>query len=365
MTLNASGSPGELPDLLSQARLAVAGATSLQELDRLRTGLLGKSGTLTGLLKQLVRLDEQERRTAGAALNSARDILTQAIEERRVSLNAALLEARLASEGIDVTLPAVSRPTGLYHPIMRTIEEMSALFGAMGFEVGEGSDVEDDWFNFGALNIPAHHPARAEHDTFYLPQHSKRQRLLRTQTSDVQVITMLNRAPPFRVIAPGRTYRSDNDATHSPMFHQCEGIAIDRGLNLGHLKGCLIEFFRAYFGQADLPVRFRASYFPFTEPSMEADIRWDRRTGEIGRGDDWLEILGSGMVHPRVLANCGIDPRKWQGFAFGMGIERVAMLKYGIADLRSFYESDFRWLRHYGFHPMSIVALHEGLNDNV
>jgi phenylalanyl-tRNA synthetase alpha chain len=232
----------------------------------------------------------------------------------------------------------------------------------MGFRVGEGPDVESAWHNFAALNIPAHHPARTEMDTFYLPgTRDGHPLVLRTHTSNVQIISMLQGAPPLRVIAPGRTYRADHDATHSPMFHQCEGIAIDRGLTLGHLKGCLIDFLRAFFGIATLPVRFRSSYFPFTEPSMEVDIGWNRRTGELGGGGDWLEILGSGMVHPRVLANCGIDPREWQGFAFGMGVERVAMLKYGMSDLRPFYESDARWLRHYGFNPLAPVALHEGV----
>jgi phenylalanyl-tRNA synthetase alpha chain len=230
----------------------------------------------------------------------------------------------------------------------------------MGFEVAEGPDVETDWHNFGALNIPAHHPARAEHDTFYLPPAPDgTQRVLRTHTSPVQIRAMLARTPPLRVIVPGRTYRGDHDATHSPMFHQIEGLVLGRDITLGHLKGCLIDFLRPFFGQPDLPVRFRASYFPFTEPSMEVDIGWNRRTGELGSGGDWLEILGSGMVHPRVLANCGLDPREWQGFALGMGIERVTMLKHGIPDLRPFYDSDIRWLRHYGFSALQPAILHE------
>ncbi len=235
------------------------------------------------------------------------------------------------------------------------MEEIAAIFGAMGCTVAEGPDVESDWFNFGALNIPAHHPARADHDTFYLPRAGGTQPppVLRTHTSPVQIRTMLTQQPPIRVIVIGRTYRADHDATHSPMFHQCEGLVIDRDLTLGHLKGCLIDFLRTFFAIADLPVRFRSSYFPFTEPSMEVDIGWNRRTGELGRGGDWLEILGSGMVHPRVLANCGIDPREWQGFAWGMGVERVTMLKHGMADLRPFFESDMRWLRHYGFNPLA------------
>ena len=242
------------------------------------------------------------------------------------------------------------------------MEEIAAIFGAMGCAIAEGPDVESDWMNFGALNIPAHHPARADQDTFYLPQRGNAPPpVLRTQTSPVQIRTMLAQPPPIRVIVIGRTYRADHDATHSPMFHQCEGLILDRDLTLGHLKGTLIDFLRTFFGIADLPVRFRSSYFPFTEPSMEVDIGWNRRTGELGRGGDWLEILGSGMVHPRVLANCGIDPREWQGFAWGMGVERIAMLKHGMTDLRPFFESDIRWLRHYGFNPLAPTMLHEGV----
>jgi phenylalanyl-tRNA synthetase alpha chain len=241
------------------------------------------------------------------------------------------------------------------------MEEIAAIFGAMGFSLKDGPDIEDDWFNFSALNIPAHHPARAMMDTFYLSAAAgEKAPVLRTHTSPVQIRTMLNEPPPIRIIVPGRTFRADHDATHSPMFHQTEGLVIGRDITLAHLKGCLIDFLRAFFGVPTLPVRFRASYFPFTEPSMEVDIGWNRKTGEIGKGGDWLEILGSGMVHPNVLANCGIDPREFQGFAFGVGIERITMLKHGIADLRLFYESDVRWLRHYGSSPLSPAMLHEG-----
>ncbi len=352
----------DLAALKAETVEALSAAPDLRAWDTIRVGILGKSGRLTALLKELGRVSPDERRTRGASLNQLRDELTALIEARRATLDAQALEARLASETIDVTLAPVPSPLGLIHPITRTMEEMAAIFGAMGFKIGEGLDVQTDWFNFGALNIPAHHPARADHDTFYLPgTRDGRPLLLRTQTSDVQIISMLNEPPPLRVIAPGRTYRADHDATHSPMFHQCEGIVIDRDVTLGHLKGCLVDFLRAFFGLSNLPVRFRSSYFPFTEPSMEVDIGWNRRTGELGGGGDWLEILGSGMVHPRVLANCGLDPREWQGFAFGMGVERVTMLKHGIPDLRPFYESDLRWLRHYGFNPLSPVALHEGL----
>ncbi len=345
----------------TETELALQAAQDLRAWDTVRVATLGKQGKLTALLKQLGALPPDERRARGAALNDLRDTLAAAIEARRAELEAEALNARLAAETIDVTLPPPPKPQGLIHPITRTMEEMAAIFGAMGFRVGEGLDVQTDWFNFGALNIPAHHPARADHDTFYLPgTRNGRPLLLRTQTSDVQIISMLNEPPPLRVIAPGRTYRADHDATHSPMFHQCEGLCIDRDITLGHLKGCLTDFLRAYFRLANLPIRFRSSYFPFTEPSMEVDIGWDRRTGELGAGSDWLEILGSGMVHPRVLANCGLDPREWQGFAFGMGVERVAMLKHGIPDLRPFYDSDQRWLRHYGASPLAPASLHEG-----
>ena len=266
---------------------------------------------------------------------------------------------------------------GRIHPISQTIDEIVAIFGEMGFVVAEGPHIEEDFYNFTALNIPPEHPARQEHDTFYLPERLGRRSntagtlaavddgsrlVLRTHTSPVQIRTMLAQQPPIRIIVPGRTFRADHDATHSPMFHQVEGLVVDRAIHMGHLKGCLIEFCRAFFGVDDLPVRFRPSYFPFTEPSAEVDIGCSRAGGrlEIGAGGDWLEILGSGMVHPKVLQNCGIDPAQYQGFAFGMGIERVAMLKYGIPDLRTFYESDLRWLRHYGFLPLDIPSLVRG-----
>jgi len=350
----------DLDALRTETEAALAAAQDLRAWDAVRVGTLGKQGRLTLMLKSLGAAAPEQRRERGAALNRLKDGLADTFEARRRELERAEVDARLAGERIDVTLPPPPHPAGLIHPISRTMEEMAAIFGAMGFRVGEGLDIQTDWYNFGALNIPAHHPARADHDTFYMPgERDGRPLLLRTQTSDVQIISMLEQEPPLRVIAPGRTYRADHDATHSPMFHQCEGICIDRDITLAHLKGCLIDFLRAFFGIATLPVRFRSSYFPFTEPSMEVDIGWNRRTGELGAGGDWLEILGSGMVHPRVLANCGLDPREWQGFAFGMGVERVAMLKYGIPDLRPFYESDLRWLRHYGFNPLAPVALHE------
>jgi phenylalanyl-tRNA synthetase alpha chain len=290
-----------------------------------------------------------------------------AIDGRKSALLDAALDARLMDERVDVTLPARPEARGAIHPVSQTVDEVIAILGEMGFAVAEGPDIEDDWHNFTALNIPPEHPARQEMDTFYLPGEAGEdaaglRRVLRTHTSPVQIRTMLQAKPPLRIIAPGRTYRCDSDATHSPMFHQVEGLVVDETTHMGHLKGCLIEFCRAYFGIDDLPVRFRASYFPFTEPSAEVDIGCTRAGGtlRIGHGDDWLEILGCGMVHPKVLANCGIDPQRYQGFAFGMGLERIAMLKYGIPDLRTFYESDLRWLRHYGFAALDVPSLIAG-----
>ncbi|MBY0338704.1 MAG: phenylalanine--tRNA ligase subunit alpha [Acetobacteraceae bacterium] len=351
----------DLAALAARIRDEAEAAGDLRALDAVRVGALGKSGALTALLKGLGAVPAEQRKARGAALNALKGEIEAVLETRRAALEAAALEARLTAERMDVTLPPRPFPpanAGSIHPISRTVEELTAIFGAMGFAVAEGPDIESDWHNFGALNIPEHHPARQDHDTFYLPGEPTR-KVLRTHTSPVQARTMLTQEPPIRVIIPGRTWRADHDATHSPMFHQVEGLVIDKGITLGHLKGCLIDFLRAFFGVADLPVRFRSSYFPFTEPSMEVDIGWDRKTGEIGGGTDWLEILGSGMVHPRVLANCGLDPREWQGFAFGMGIERITMLKHGIPDLRPFYEADTRWLQHYATSPLSPFTLHE------
>jgi len=343
---------------------AVAAAADVAALEAVRVRALGKKGEVTGLMKTLGGLDPERRKAAGQALNVLKDTLAAAIEARQADLAGAALDARLAGERIDVTLPARPDEIGRIHPISQTIEEMVAIFGEMGFAVAEGPDIEDDFHNFTALNIPPDHPARQEHDTFYLPADAAGQRpVLRTHTSPVQIRTMQAVPPPIRIIVPGRTYRADSDATHSPMFHQVEGLVIDKSTHMGHLKGTLIEFCRAFFGIDDLPVRFRASYFPFTEPSAEVDIGCSRAGGQlkIGAGEGWLEILGCGMVHPRVLENCGIDSSVYQGFAFGMGIERVAMLKYGIPDLRTFFDSDLRWLRHYGFLPYEMPSLVRGL----
>jgi len=351
--------------LRSELLDAVNAAGDLKTLDDVRVDALGKKGRITGLMKNLGQMDPDARKEAGKALNILKGEVANAIEARKDGLASAELDAKLAAETVDVTLPVRPEGQGSIHPISQTIDEAVAIFGEMGFTVAEGPDIEEDWYNFSALNIPPEHPARQEHDTFYLPNEKEGHRMvLRTHTSPVQIRTMMKEKPPIRIVCPGRTYRCDYDATHSPMFHQIEGLVIDEKTHMGHLKGCLIDFCRAFFGMDDLPVRFRPSYFPFTEPSAEVDIGCTREGGEfkIGHGDDWLEILGSGMVNPHVLENCGIDSTKYQGFAFGVGIERIAMLKYGIPDLRTFYESDLRWLRHYGFPSLSIPSMVGGLD---
>ncbi|MEQ8319453.1 MAG: phenylalanine--tRNA ligase subunit alpha [Rhodospirillales bacterium] len=352
------------PDQLRDALLKdVETADSVDALEELRVSVLGKKGRITDMMKGLGQMAPDERKAAGQALNALKDEIAAALETKKTALADADLDRRLMTEKIDVTLPPAPETQGSIHPISQTIDEITAIFGEMGFTVAEGPDIEDDWHNFTALNIPADHPARQEHDTFYLPGEHGERKVLRTHTSPVQIRTMTDTKPPIRIITPGRTYRSDYDATHSPMFHQVEGLVIDKTSHMGHLKGCLIEFCSAFFEVDDLPVRFRPSYFPFTEPSAEVDIGCTRDGGEfrIGHGDDWLEILGSGMVNPNVLSNCGIDPNEYQGFAFGIGIERLAMLKYGIPDLRTFFESDLRWLRHYGFRSLEVPGMVGGL----
>ena len=352
-------------DALRDGLLAeVDGAADLEALDALRVSALGRQGRITELMKGLGQVAAEERRERGQALNVIKNAVTGAIAARQEILEAVALDARLVEETIDMTLPTRPQSAGRIHPISQTIDEMVAIFCEMGFEVAEGPHIETDFNNFTALNIPPEHPARQEHDTFYLPEKEDGSRLvLRTHTSPVQIRTMLDMTPPIRIIVPGRTFRADYDATHSPMFHQIEGLVVDETTHMGHLKGCLIEFCRAFFGVDDLPARFRPSYFPFTEPSAEMDIGCSRDGGglTIGAGADWLEILGCGMVHPKVLENCGIDSSRYQGYAFGLGIERAAMLKYGIPDLRTFYESDLRWLRHYGFAPLDIPTVAGGL----
>src|SRR6185295_10288150 len=341
---------------------AVAAAASPAALEEVRVKALGKSGEVSALMKGLGAMSPDERREAGAKLNAVKDAVGAAIEARKAVLADAELDERLKTERVDVTLPARPEPEGRLHPISQTIDEIVAIFGAMGFRVAEGPDIEDDFHNFTALNIPPEHPARQMHDTFYIEGRDGSGpggMVLRTHTSPVQIRAMKTSQPPLRVIAPGRTYRCDSDMTHSPMFHQVEGLVVDEHTHMGHLKGCIVEFCRAFFQVSDLPVRFRPSFFPFTEPSAEVDIGCSRQGGELKLGayGDWLEILGSGMVHPKVLEMCGIDPTRYQGFAFGMGIERIAMLKYGIPDLRTFFEADLRWLRHYGFLPLEVPSL--------
>ncbi len=355
----------DLETLRSDLLGAAEEAADLAALEQLRVSALGKKGRITALMKDLGGMDAEARKQAGQALNVLKAEVAGAIEARRDALSAVELDARLMEERIDVTLPVRPEQDGRIHPISQTLDEVVAVLGEMGFSVAEGPDIEDDWHNFTALNIPPDHPARQEHDTFYLPGGGENDRMvLRTHTSPVQIRTMQKQKPPLRIIVPGRTYRCDYDATHSPMFHQVEGLVVDETTHMGHLKGCLIDFCRAFFGVDDLPVRFRPSYFPFTEPSAEVDIGCTREGGEfrIGHGDDWLEILGCGMVNPRVLENCDIDPGRYQGFAFGMGVERMAMLKYGIPDLRTFFESDLRWLRHYGFKALDVPSMVGGLN---
>ncbi len=347
-------------DLLAE----VAAAADAAALEGVRIALLGRQGRVTDLMKGLSKVAPEERRARGQALNLLKDAVADAMAQRKQAFDAGALDARLAEERIDVTLPARPGAEGSIHPISQAIDEMVAIFCEMGFEVAEGPHIETDFNNFSALNIPPEHPARQEHDTFYLPEKPDGSRLvLRTHTSPVQIRTMIDMEPPIRIIVPGRTFRADYDATHSPMFHQIEGLVIDETTHMGHLKGCLVDFCRAFFGIDDLPTRFRPSYFPFTEPSAEMDIGCSRDGGglTIGAGADWLEILGCGMVHPNVLANCGIDSSRYQGFAFGLGIERAAMLKYGIPDLRTFYESDLRWLRHYGFAAHDVPTVVAGL----
>ena len=349
--------------LKNEVLIKIKEANSLDDLENLRVQVLGKKGSITSLMKQLGSLEPDKRRDVGQILNSLQKNIIESIDNKKSSLEETYLNEKLKNESLDITLPTRPENVGRIHPLSKTMDEVISIFAQMGFTVAEGPDIESDFYNFTALNIPQEHPARQEHDTFYFNEDENGERkVLRTHTSPVQIRTMEKLKPPLRVIVPGRTYRSDHDATHSPMFHQCEGLVIGDNLNMSHLKGCLIDFCRIFFGVDDLPVRFRPSYFPFTEPSAEVDIGCSRKSGEliIGEGDEWLEILGSGMVNPRVLQNCGLDPNEHQGFAFGMGLERVAMLKYGIPDLRPFFDSDLRWMKHYGFFPFEQTSIHQG-----
>lgn len=355
----------ELQALEQSLLKAVTAAADEAALEEVRVGALGKKGSVSELLKSLGTMSPEERKSRGAAINSLKDRVTAAIATRKAALGEVELTRRLMEERIDITLPVAPAPRGRIHPLSQVYDEIVQIFGAMGFAVAEGPEIETDDNNFTALNIPPSHPARQMHDTFYFPPRADGSRLLlRTHTSPVQVRTMRAQEPPIRIIAPGRVYRCDSDQTHTPQFHQIEALVIDEETHMGHLKWCIEEFCRAFFEVPSIKMRFRPSHFPFTEPSAEVDIQCDRSGGEIkfGEGEDWLEILGSGVVHPNVLRNCGIDPDRYRGFAFGMGLDRLAMLKYGIPDLRAFFEGDLRWLRHYGFSVLDVPTLATGLS---
>ncbi|MFA5121768.1 phenylalanine--tRNA ligase subunit alpha [Zavarzinia sp.] len=354
-----------LSGLEAELLAAVGDAVDLATLDEIRVAALGKKGRITELMKTLGGMAPDERKAFGAAVNQVKDRIAEALTARKSILEDAALEARLGQERIDVTLPIAAQPAGRIHPVTQVTEECVEIFGAMGFALAEGPDIEDDSHNFTALNFPPGHPAREMHDTFFLPPRADGEKiLLRTHTSPVQIRTMKGKQPPIRVIAPGRTYRCDSDQTHTPMFHQIEALVIDKGIHMGHLKATIEHFAAAFFEVEAVKIRFRPSFFPFTEPSAEVDIGCARSKDSIriGQGDDWLEIMGCGMVHPNVIRNCGLDPDEWQGFAFGMGLDRIAMLKYGIPDLRAFFESDLRWLRHYGFAALDLPTLGGGLS---
>ena len=356
-----------MQDLRDKWLTAILDASDEAALEDVRVAAVGKKGEVALRMRELGRMTPEERQEAGPRLNALKDEINAAIAARRAALEDAALEARLAEEWLDVTLPTRTRRAGTIHPISHVTEEVTAIFADMGFSVAEGPQIETDWYNFDALNIPGHHPARAEMDTFYMARtagvdEAGNPFVLRTHTSPVQIRSMEAHGAPLRVICPGRVYRADYDQTHTPMFHQVEGLALDRDITMANLKWCLEEFCRAFFEVESIDLRFRASHFPFTEPSAEVDIRcsWEGGTLKLGEGDDWLEILGSGMVHPDVLRAGGIDPAEWQGFAFGMGIDRIAMLKYGIPDLRAFFDSDLRWLRHHGFSALAAPTRHAG-----
>jgi phenylalanyl-tRNA synthetase alpha chain len=348
-------------DILSQ----ISAASDEAAVEAIRVSALGKKGSISEQMSGLGKMAPDERKAAGAALNVLKDKVSEALAARKAVLGEAALEARLLTEKIDVTLPIRSQSAGTIHPVSQVWEEVVQIFGDLGFSVAEGPHIEDDFHNFDALNMPPDHPARQEHDTFYFNEKPDGSRMvLRTHTSPVQIRTMLSSKPPIRIIAPGRTFRSDSDMTHTPMFNQVEALVIDEKTHLGNLKWILEEFCKAFFEIDNVNMRFRASHFPFTEPSMEVDIQYSREGGvlKLGTGDKWMEILGSGMVHPNVIRAGGLDPDKYQGFAFGMGIDRIAMLKYGIPDLRAFFESDLRWLRHYGFRSLQVPTLAGGLS---
>jgi len=341
----------------------IASAPDVGALEALRVSTLGKSGSVTAMLKSLGPMSPEERAEKGPPIHALREAVAAAIAERKQALESAELERKLATERVDLTLPAPETPTGSVHPVSQVMDELAEIFADLGFAVAEGPEIEDEWHNFTALNMPENHPARAMQDTFYIEGEHERPLVLRTHTSPVQIRTMQSQPPPIRIIAPGRVYRSDSDATHTPMFHQIEGLVIDRNIHLGHLKWTLETFLRAFFERDDVVLRMRPSYFPFTEPSAEVDVGWSMQKGRrvVGGSEGWMEVLGSGMVHPKVIAACGLDPDEWQGFAFGTGVDRLAMLKYGMDDLRAFFDADLRWLKHYGFRALDVPTLSGGV----
>ena len=353
---------------LDQQKADLLGAIATADADALesiRVSALGKSGTITALLKTLGGMSPEERSERAPAIQGLRSAVADAIAARKEALEGTALEAKLASETLDMTLPVSAGRQGSVHPVSQVMDELAEIFADLGFAVATGPEIEDDWHNFSALNIPETHPARAMHDTFYFPEveGAEHRMLLRTHTSPVQIRTMTKQKPPIRIIAPGRVYRSDSDATHTPMFHQIEGLVIDQGIHLGHLRWTLETFLKAFFERDDIVLRLRPSYFPFTEPSVEVDVGYSIEKGRrvIGGSEGWMEVLGSGMVHPKVIEACGLDPAQYQGFAFGTGVDRLAMLKYGMDDLRAFFDGDLRWLRHYGFRALDVPTLSGGV----
>ncbi|MEC7764583.1 MAG: phenylalanine--tRNA ligase subunit alpha [Pseudomonadota bacterium] len=356
-----------MDDLRQKYLELVAGAADEATLEDIRLQAVGKKGEVALAMRELGKMTPEERQVQGPKLNALKDEINSALAAKKSALADAALDERLRGEWLDVTLPARDRRVGTIHPVSQVTEEVTTIFADMGFAVAEGPQIEDDFHNFDALNIPPHHPARQEHDTFFMhrdPGDNRPPHVLRTHTSPVQIRAMQKQGAPIRVIAPGRVYRSDYDQTHTPMFHQVEGLAIDRDISMANLKWTLEEFCRAFFEVDEVELRFRASHFPFTEPSAEVDLRcsWEGGQLKVGQGEDWMEILGSGMVHPKVLEAAGVDATQWQGFAFGMGIDRLAMLKYGIPDLRAFFDSDLRWLRHYGFAALDMPTMRGGLS---
>ncbi len=343
----------------------IGGAGDLAALEQLRIAALGKSGAITALLKSLGAMDPETRAIEGPKIHALREAVSDALVSRKAALENAELDRKLATGTLDLTLPAPDRPVGSVHPISQVMDELAEIFADLGFAVAEGPEIESQWYNFSALNMPENHPARAMQDTFYLERQDgeDKAKVLRTHTSPVQIRMMESNPPPLRIIAPGRVYRSDSDATHTPMFHQIEGLVIDRAIHMGHLKWTLETFLKAFFERDDIAIRMRPSYFPFTEPSAEVDVGWSVEKGRrvVGGQEGWMEVLGSGMVHPRVIANCGLDPAEWQGFAFGTGVDRLAMLKYGMDDLRAFFDADLRWLKHYGFRSLDVPTLSGGV----